>query len=282
MNLRNIFSEIESQDPGTFEKISRRRDVLKQFTGSAGKIALTTLPLALGSLFQKAKATPPPSGSVVLNILNYALTLEYLEEAFYYKGLQAEHLIPSTEEYAAINNIRHHELEHVMFLQTTIKSLGGMPVAKPDFDFTAGSGSGNGPFWDVFTNYETFLAVAQAFEDTGVRAYKGQAGALVQGGPLLTAALDIHSVEARHASAIRQMRYARSFATVKPWITMGDPGISSLLNTNYGGEQNTMQAGVEIVQINGFNISAEAASEAFDEPLSMTRVLNIVKPFLAS
>lgn len=281
MNLFDIFRDIESKDPGTFEKISHRRDVLKQFTGSAGKIALTALPFALGGLFQKANATPPPSNSVVLDILNYALTLEYLEESFYYKGLQTQGLIPSTAEYLAINTIRHHELDHVNFLYKTIKSLGGTPVKKPTFDFTAGSGSGNGPLADVFMNYETFLAVAQAFEDTGVRAYKGQAPRIVKGGPLLTAALDIHSVEARHASAIRQMRYARSFATIKPWITLGDPGINSMFNTHYGGEQNTNQAGIEIVDINGFNINDEAASEAFDEPLSMTRVQNIVKPFLS-
>lgn len=281
MNLLDIFSNIEAKDPGTFEKISNRRDVLKQFTGSAGKIALTVLPFALGSLFQKANAMPPPSSSIVLDILNYALTLEYLEESFYYKALLTEGLIPTGAEYSAINTIRHHELEHVNFLSTTIKSLGGTPVKKPNFDFTAGSGSGNGPLADVFTNYETFLALAQAFEDTGVRAYKGQAPRLVKGDPLLTAALDIHSVEARHASVIRQMRYARSYATIKPWITLGDPGINSAFNTNYGGEQNTQQAGIEIVDINGFNINDEAATEAFDEPLSMTRVQNIVKPFLA-
>jgi hypothetical protein len=58
----------------------------------------------------------------------------------------------------------------------------------------------------VFTNYETFKAVAQAFEDTGVRAYKGQAPALMPYKDVLTAALTIHSVEARHASQVRRLR----------------------------------------------------------------------------
>jgi hypothetical protein len=281
MNLFNLFSEIETRDPEVFEEINNRRDALKKFTGSAGKIALTALPFALGSLFEKAYGGPPPSNSTVLGILNYALTLEYLEESFYYKGLQTKDLIPSTAEYDAFITIRTHELEHVKLLQTTIKSLGGTPVAMPAFDFTAGSGSGNGPLADVFTNYETFLALSQALEDTGVRAYKGQAANLVRGGALLTAALDIHSVEARHASAVRQMRYARAFTTAKPWITLGDSGISSAFNSNYGGEQNLVQAGINIVDINGFNINDEAASEAFDEPLSMSRVLALVTPFLA-
>ncbi len=46
----------------------------------------------------------------------------------------------------------------------------------PDFDFSGGAGSGTGPYADAFSNYDLFLTVAQAFEDTGVRAYKGQAG----------------------------------------------------------------------------------------------------------
>jgi ferritin-like protein len=279
MNFFNLFSEIETQDPEGYEELNNRRDLLKKFTGKAGKIALTALPFAVGSLFEKSYAGA--STSTVLGILNYALTLEYLEHEFYYTALQLPSLIPTGAEYAMLDTIQTHEKEHVAFLQSTIKALGGTPVNSPKFDYTAGSGSGNGPLANVFSDYDTFLAVAQVFEDTGVRAYKGQAPTLVQGGAYLTAALDIHSVEARHASAIRQLRYDRAFATVKPWITLGDPGISSAFNSNYGGEQNTVQAGVQIVDINGFNISDEAASEAFDEPLSSTRVLALIKPFLA-
>jgi hypothetical protein len=282
MNLFNLFSEIETRDPEVFEEISNRRDALKQFTSSAGKIALTALPFAIGSLFEKAYGGPPPATSVVLTVLNFALTLEYLEQGFYYEGLQSKSLIPDTADYDTFITIRTHEKEHVAFLQSAIKSLGGTPVALPTFDYTGGSGSGNGPFADVFTNYETFLDLAQAFEDTGVRAYKGQAATLVGGGALLTAALDIHSVEARHASAVRQLRYTLSYSTTKPWITLGDSGISSAFNSNYGGEQNLIQAGINIVDINGFNINEDAASEAFDEPLSITRVQNLVKPFIAS
>jgi len=62
-------------------------------------------------------------------------------------------------------------------------------VPKPNFDFTAGEA-----FADVFSNYQTFLAVAQAFEDTGVRAYEGQAGNSQSNGNILTVALQIPSV----------------------------------------------------------------------------------------
>lgn len=281
MNFFNLFTEIETSDPEGYEELTNRREIVKKFTGKAGKIALAAVPVALASLFNKAYAGSGLSTSRVMTILNYALTLEYLEEEFYHTALLEKSLIPTGKEFEVFNTIRHHELEHVELLQKTIKSLGGTPVASPKFDYTAGSGSGNGPLADVFTNYETFLAVAQVFEDTGVRAYKGQAPFFVKGGALLTALLEVHSVEARHASAVRQLRYDNAFATVKPWITLGQPGISSAFNTEYGGEQNTIQAGVQITDINGFNISDEAASEAFDEPLSITRVENIVKPFLA-
>ena len=80
-------------------------------------------------------------------------------------------------------------------------ALGSHAVKKPNFDFTA-----KGAFGDVFSNYKTFLALSQAFEDTGVRAYKGQAGNLKASDEILTAALQIHSVEARHAAEVRLIR----------------------------------------------------------------------------
>jgi hypothetical protein len=284
MNFLNILQEIEKADPEVFEKLDTRRNALKSFTNISGKIALTALPFALGSMFKKAYAGGP-TGTTVLDVFNFALTLEYLEAAFYKNGIAASAtLIPNANDRAAINIIGTHEAEHVAFLQAAITAAGGTPVASPTFDFTAGGGKGNGPFQDIFTNYETFLAVAQAFEDTGVRAYKGQAPNLVQGGAYLTAALNIHSVEARHASKVRQMRKANGFcATVKPWITLADTAcIGSAVQANYAGEDNTVQAGVQIVGINGFHISADAASEAFDEPLTMAQVVALVTPFFAA
>lgn len=284
MNFANILQQIEKADPEVFEKLDTRRSALKSFTNVSGKIALAALPFALGSMFKKAYAGGP-TGTTVLDVFNFALTLEYTEAAFYKMGIAASAtLIPNANDRAAINIIGTHEAEHVAFLTAAITAAGGTPVTSPKFDFTAGSGSGTGPFADVFTNYETFLAVAQAFEDTGVRAYKGQAPNLVGGGAYLTAALNIHSVEARHASKVRQMRKANGFcATVKPWITLADTGcIGAAVQGNYAGEDNTVQAGIQIVGINGYHISADAASECFDEPLTMDQVVALVTPFFAA
>jgi hypothetical protein len=273
MNVHHIISEIEKTDPEVYERLDSRRNSIKNFSGFAGKIALAAVPIALGSLFKKAYGQTSTS---ILDVLNYALTLEYLEAEFYQKGNQAgSALIPTMPAQQALSTIGAHETAHVNFLKAAITASGGTPVSKPNFDFTAG-----GTFADVFTNYQTFLAVAQTFEDTGVRAYKGQAANLISNNDVLTAALNIHSVEARHASHIRQMRKAAGFGDVKPWITGKNTGIGSVVQASYNGEEITMQAGIEITNINNTNVNADAASEAFDEPLSMQEVLAIVTPYL--
>lgn len=273
MNFRNILNEIEKLDPEVYERTSERRNVLK--TWSRG-LALAAVPFALGSVFQKAygKGT-----SAITDVLNFALTLEYLEAEFYKKAvMEAGSIgIPAGAEYNAFVTIRDHEVAHVNFLKTAISGAGATPVSMPEFDFTAG-----GAFANVFSNYDTFLAVSQTFEDTGVRAYKGQAGNLMSDNGVLTAALQIHSVEARHASHIRHIRRMRG-ADVKQWITGNSSGgIGSAVAASYAGEENTNQLGVEIVNINGMAINANAASESFDEPLTKDQVLAIVSPFIVS
>lgn len=270
MNIHNIISSIEKSDPEIYQRMDSRRAAMRNFARMGRGLALASVPLALGSMFKKAYGQS--TGSIA-DVLNYALTLEYLEAEFYTMGAASGVVPEGTPAVGAINTIRDHENAHVNFLKAALESLSATPVSKPGFDFTAG-----GAFGNVFTNYDTFLAVAQAFEDTGVRAYKGRAGELISNNDVLTAALQIHSVEARHASHIRQMRKARG-ADLKPWITGKDTGgIGSAVQPVYDGEEITTQAGVNIAQF----VSANAASESFDEPLSPEQVLAIVGPFIAS
>jgi hypothetical protein len=278
MNLHNVITEIEKVDPEVYDRLDGRRGALKQFSGIAGKVALASLPLMLSSLFKK---TYGQSTSSIVNVLNFALTLEYLESEFYKKGVGTPGLIANAD-IAGFTVIRDHEVAHVAVLRQTIMQLGGTPVSltAANFDYTAGNGSMNGPYATVFSNYDTFLAVSQAFEDTGVRAYKGQAGNLISNNDVLTAALQIHSVEARHASYVRHLRQARGVAANKPWITGNNAGGIPGVEAVYAGEENTSQAGVQITGINGTSISANAASEAFDEPLTQAQVTSIVDPFI--
>lgn len=287
MNLHNLINEVEKIDPEVYDRLDGRRAAVKNLMSAGAKIALLSVPFALGSLFKKAYGQTTTTSMQILDVLNFALTLEYLEAEFYNKGLAASNLIPAGDDRNAFQVIADHENAHVLFLQQTITALGGTPVSKPTFDFTAGNGSMSGPFTGVFSNYSLFLAVSQTFEDTGVRAYKGQAGNLISSNAVLRAALRIHSVEARHAAHVREIRSRRSgdplvVGMPQPWITLNQSNIASpAVQPSYNGEENTVQAGVQITGINGFNITAEDASEAFDEPLSKDQVLMIVGPFIA-
>lgn len=276
MNINQILTEIEKFDPEVSDRLDSRRETIRNYTKSAGRLALAAIPLALGGMFSKAYAGTNSVSSIV-DVLNFALTLEYLEADYYIKGVGTTGLIPGDKAIKAFKIIRDHEKAHVKFLQTTIQSLGGTPVTKPKFDFTAG-----GTYADVFSNYDTFLAVSQTFEDTGVRAYKGQAGNLISDNTVLQAALQIHSVEARHAAHVRYKRYLRTGdESIRQWITNASSGgIGASVRASYDGEDNTNQLGVAIIGINGFDINMQDATEAFDEPLTMDQVLAIVDPFI--
>lgn len=280
MNLQNIISQIEETDPEVYQKLDTRRKVMKDFANFGGKVALASIPFAIGSMFKKAYGR---NTDAVTDVLQFALTLEYLEAEFYTTGLAASGLSTSLSgtTRTAIQQISTHETAHVNFLKTTLSSLGASPVAKPTFDFTA-----KGTFPTVFSDLGVFLAVSQTFEDTGVRAYKGQAPNLIGSRTVLNAALRIHSVEARHASKIRKLRSENGLlvpagVTVKPWITLNQSGIASAaVQASYNGEENTTQAGVDITTNGGVAFSAATASESFDEPLDKATVLTIVSPFI--
>lgn len=258
-NAHDMLDQIEQLDPALLERAVDRRSAVGSMSGTALGVAIASLPLALGVFARRAGAQGTlPQG--IRDVLNFALTLEYLEAAFYTQGLAAGSLIPAGQRPVFVQ-IKQHEDAHVALLTSV---LGANAVASPTFDFTAG-----GAFADVFTNYSTFLALAQGFEDTGVRAYKGQAGALISDNAILTTALQIHSVEARHAAQVRRMRMQ------KGWVT-GNATDLPALAAIYAGEDVTLQAGVNTAAF----VSANAATEAFDEPLTMAAVLAIADPFI--
>jgi rubrerythrin len=124
-----------------------------------------------------------------IDILNFALTLEELEAAFYQQAVQGAVLRGETRDFALV--VRNHEVAHVQFLR---KALGAKAVAKPTFDFK-----------DTTTNQTKFEDTAKALEDTGVHAYLGQL-ANIRSKAILAAAGRILPVEARHAAWIRSIR----------------------------------------------------------------------------
>ena len=289
MNIVNILEEIEKVDGEIYERLNPRRAAMKSFFNMGKKISLAAMPLALGSMFQKAYGQTALPAAVV-DVLNFALSLEYLEYHFYNHCIVGKtpgsavtdvtFNFPNAASQAAITTIRDHEKAHVDLLIGALGSSARAPIAYADTDFRAG-----GTFSTVYSDYGTFLAVAQGFEDTGVRAYKGQAGALL-GSPVLQTALQIHSVEARHASHIRQMRTAAGTAIYKPWVSLGasgqanDSGVPQV-DAVYAGEDLTVQAGASIVGLGGnAGITKAVAVESFDEPLDKASVITIANLFL--
>ena len=183
---------LDQIEPELSTKLLARRDLFAKAAKTLG--AAASAPAVLAVVASEAVGQGLP-GQVV-EVLNFALTLEYLEAEFYARALQTPGLIPPRYR-AVFQQIGKHEVAHVRTLQG---ALGSAAIAKPNFDFT-----GRGKFPDVFSNFNTFAAVSNTFEDLGVAAYKGQAGNLM-GTPVLTTALQIHSVEARHAAEVRRVR----------------------------------------------------------------------------
>jgi hypothetical protein len=150
-------------------------------------------------LFGGATALARQGGSKKndVKILNYALTLEYLEAAFYREALNVGGYSGSVLNFAQV--VYGHEATHVSTLKGV---LGAKAVAEPKFDFKG-----------TTRKWSTFLRTSKVLEDTGVAAYQGQAP-LIHQNAVLEPAGAILAVEARHASWVRDLLYAGK--SVKP------------------------------------------------------------------
>jgi hypothetical protein len=148
--------------------------------------------LAAGALYGAGAVTPFVSQAFAaseggdVEILNFALTLEYLEADFYNVKGKTVGLKGQAKSYAKM--FGEEEADHVNALTATIKQLGGKPVAKPTFVFPA-------------TSEKSYLALASVLENAGVGAYNGAAPSL-HSKEVLAAAGGIVQIEARHAAAI--------------------------------------------------------------------------------
>jgi hypothetical protein len=138
-------------------------------------------------------ATPESPFAAPVEVINYALTLEHIEATFYRVGVKK--FAGSDYEAAGfqaaladrISAIADHEKAHVDALTAVVKQLGGKPVEEAKYEFG-------------YTDLISFLATAAVIEGVGVAAYGGAAQYLQGQNDLLTAALTIHGVEARHAA----------------------------------------------------------------------------------
>jgi hypothetical protein len=127
-----------------------------------------------------------------VDILNYALTLEYLERDFFTRGLGARLL--TGRDAALVEEIRGHENEHVSALESTITDLGGTPVPSPRLEYPKG----------VFRDRGAWLDVAAKLEGLAVGAYHGQVRR-IRDANVLAAAAAIAGTESRHAAILAEL-----------------------------------------------------------------------------
>ncbi|MCM8568338.1 ferritin-like domain-containing protein [Gramella jeungdoensis] len=277
MSIIKLLDDFTSEKLTT--KSTSRREMFNTLSSFGKKAAMAAVPFGLAS--NKMNAATMFQENSAVDALQLALTLEYLEAEFYIKALDSGVLSGYSRAETAYMQISKHESAHVDFLKAGLEGAGVTPVEKPTFDFTA-----DGAF-DPFnengigqeTAYAQLLALAQAFEDTGVRAYKGQAGNLMNT-PFLEPALQIHSVEARHASEIRRIR------GLDGWITgsMRGDGMPEATQAVYNGEENVTQGGVDLTGLTYANdivgdLNA-AVTQAFDEPITAETAVAIASLFI--
>lgn len=164
-----------------------RRDLIK------GAAAVIPASIALEMLGSKWAFADSNDFSGPLDVLNYALTLEYLEAEFYRQGNGHDLLSGKAERY--LKAIQKDEEAHVVAIKDTIGKLGGTAVPAPKVDFGKS-----------FASKNSYLNTAYTFENLGVQAYLGAAPSLFKEKALLTAAASIFGVEARHAAVIANLQ----------------------------------------------------------------------------
>ncbi|TDN37322.1 ferritin-like domain-containing protein [Hymenobacter sp. UV11] len=300
MNLFNLFADLERVDPDVYGRFDSRRQVFRH-VGTAGKaISSAMLPGLLSGLFQRAYGQTGLSGDIIA-VLNLALSLEYLEAYYYQAALSAN--ILGIDDKAAFTTILQDEQGHIAALRATLSTAAIADPTPAAFDFTAAGRVSPAPT----ASLASFLAVAQALEDLGVRAYKGGLAALLPSKDVLKIALGIHSVEARHASHVRTLRRGGvgvagadgggpNNSLPKSWVSLREnngplPALTTAIyaagtTVDSPAEDNMVQVKLN-VQTNsdppGANLRLPAAtSEAFDEPLDAARVKTIALNFVAT
>ena len=190
----------ERQSGGALDELTNDPSSRKRFlgmvggAGAAGALALFMAACGDDDDDETAGETSKQQrgGGVDLEIVNYALTLEYLEAAFYAEVIESG-VVTDKAVGEAARRIGENEQEHVAALIATARKL-GKPAPKPRTDFRSVIDGGE----------QMVLETAATVENLGAAAYLGQA-ARIRSKEILAAALSIHSVEARHAAALNRL-----------------------------------------------------------------------------
>lgn len=156
-----------------------------------GQLTDVSEPVALEALNNRFALAAQSDFKNDVDVLNYALTLEYLEATFYQQGNQRGLLSGKSADYLA--QVQKDEEAHVQAVSKTIKKLGGTPVEKPNVKLDG-----------VFASKEKYLSTSFTFENLGVGAYLG-AAPFIEDKKVLQAAAGIYGVECRHAAIVANL-----------------------------------------------------------------------------
>ena len=227
-----VLDALEARD----RRLTERRDFFRALTA----VAVAGGGLALAARSQSVNAQTAPTD---VDILNFALNLEYLEANFYSIAVLGEQLpdnlktgtgtpvAPLTTGARQVTfadeplrrmarEITSNERAHVAAVRATIVELGGTPIAQPQLDLSVSPTSafsnlaraagliGAGESFDPYANENNFIQAAAGFEDVGATAYKG-ASPLIASKTVLEASAGILAVEAYHASILRTHIYLK-------------------------------------------------------------------------
>ncbi len=178
------------------DPLARRKFLTMSGKSIGGAAAAGSLGLFLAACGDDKKAAAPAMTTTEkmaaaggdLAIVNYALTLEYIETDFYNAVLETDFFKGST--LATLKSFGEQEQTHVDALLKVAKSL-GTPAEKPKTTF---------PLEDA----KQVAELAATVENLGASAYLGAAGS-IKSMEILAAALAIHSIEARHAAVLNTL-----------------------------------------------------------------------------
>jgi len=284
-------------------KVSRRK-FISGVSAGIGVTAAATLAAGCGNSNTAATTTPTPAPTAPtvqtytnVDILNFALNLEYLEAEFYLRavtgsglaaadigtaagavtgGTQVAFATPAIQQYAV--EVAGHEQLHVQFLRKTITALGGTPVDRPQIEFTgafnaAAVAAGIGTAFNPFDNENDFVLGSFLFEDVGVTAYNGAAALIVNDAnyaAVLSGAGGIVAVEAYHAGLIRYL-----IAALGPtYITIANQ--ISTLRGNASSSVTGASSGAAEMQISSSSLVAADSKTSLAYTRNASQILHIV------
>lgn len=254
----------------TLTKIANIGLSRRGFLAGAGAASAATL-VGCGNSMTPTSVVPTapaaPATITDVDILNFALNLEYLEAEFYLRAATGSG-IPAADGGGTViggakvnfsagaapsfyinlaNELAQTELTHVRAIRSTIVSLGGTPVSAPNIDLTnsfngAAFAAGIGPSFNAFADTNSYLIGSFVFEDVGVTAYTGAAG-LITNTAVLTAAAGIQAIEAYHAATLRNLIAYRAVATGDMTYLNYANQIVQLRSSLGGGKETTINPG---------------------------------------